>query len=102
MPPLKNVLRVIIIVAVILLIPLVLTIRDGGVEGVGWNWTLSDFVIMGTIMFLFGLAIDFAARRIRTPLTRVIAIAAIIFVFLALWAQLAVQAVSQFVDFLFS
>lgn len=39
------------IVALLLLIPLVLTIRDGGIEGVGWNWTLSNFVFMGTLLF---------------------------------------------------
>jgi hypothetical protein len=102
MPPLKNIVRIVIIVGVILLIPLVMTIHDGAVEGVGWNWTPIDFAVMGTLLFVTGLAIDFAVRKIADPLYRVAAVIAIVFACLAIWGQLAVGAVSQLVVFLVS
>ncbi len=60
-----------LVVALILTIPLVLTIRDGGIEGVGWNWTLFDFVLMGAVMFGIGLAYEFVARRSEKIVYRV-------------------------------
>jgi len=98
--PYKNILRVAIIVAVILLIPLVMTIRDGAVEGAGWNWTPSDFAFMGSLLFITGLGIDFAARKITRPVHRILAIALIALAFLAVWTELAVGAVSQMLAFL--
>lgn len=96
----KNVLRVAIIVGIILLVPLILTIRGGGVEGVGWNWTGSDFVFMGGLLFCAGLAIDYAVRKITQPTTRLITVLAVVFVTLTIWAQLAVGAVSQLLEFI--
>ncbi|HEY3294014.1 MAG TPA: hypothetical protein VGL38_01095 [bacterium] len=46
----------------ILVIPLLLTIRDGGVEGVGWNWTFFDFVFMGVLLFGSGLTYVLISR----------------------------------------
>ena len=93
----KSLVRIAVVVGVLLLIPLILTIRDGGVEGVGWNWTLGDFVAMGSLLFIAGLAIDFALRRFTTPAYRAVAIIIIVFVFLAVWAELAVDAVSKLI-----
>jgi hypothetical protein len=90
--------RIAAIVLLILVIPLVMTIHDGAVEGVGWNWTPIDFITMGGLLFLTGLAIDFAARKLTQPAHRIIAVAAIIFVFLAIWTELAVGAVSKLVE----
>lgn len=91
----KSVIRVGCIVGLILLIPLVLTIRDGGVEGVGWNWTPSDFLVMGGLMFMTGLVIEVAVKKLQHPLYRTIAVTGIMLAFLALWAELAVGAVEQ-------
>lgn len=52
-----------LVIAFILLIPLVLTIQDGGMEGVGWNWSPSDFIIMGAVLFSIGLAYELIAKR---------------------------------------
>jgi hypothetical protein len=78
-----------------------MTIHDGAVEGVGWNWTPGDFVAMGTLMFIFGLAIDFAIREITNSGYRIIAVISILIAFLAIWTELAVGAVSQLITFLF-
>lgn len=94
----QNIIRIIIVVAVILLVPLVLTIRD---HGVGWNWSPGDFVVMGALLFITGLAIDSAWRKITAPAHRAVAIALIVFAFLLIWTELAVDAVGQLLDFLF-
>jgi hypothetical protein len=99
-PIYKRVIRIIVVVGLILLVPLVMTIKDGGVEGVGWNWTLSDFIVMGSLLFVTGLMIDFAIRKVKEPLHRVIAVAVIVLAFLALWAELAVGAIEQLVTLL--
>lgn len=91
----SNTLRIITIICLILLIPLVLTIRDGGIEGVGWNWTIGDFIVMGTLLFVTGLAIDWVLRRFPDTVHRVIGVTFIVLSLLVLWAELAVDAVSQ-------
>lgn len=52
-------------VALLLLIPLALTIRDGAVEGVGWNWTFFDFIFMGTLLFGAGAMYELVARKMN-------------------------------------
>ena len=47
-----------VVIALILTIPLVLTLLGSGVDGDGWHWTLSDFVIIGGLMFGVGLAYE--------------------------------------------
>lgn len=91
--------RILIVVAALLLIPLILTIRDGGVEGVGWNWTASDFVLMGGLLFVTGIAIEFMLGQLTRPVHRVLAVGLIVLAFLAVWAELAVGAVSQLAAF---
>lgn len=98
--PIRNIIRVLFTVGILLLIPLAFTIRDGGVEGVGWNWTLSDFVVMGSLMTVVGLMIDLALRKITHPAYRILSVLLIVFAFLALWTELAVGAVSRLLTFL--
>src|SRR3989344_2050402 len=95
-----RIFRILIVVAALLLIPLILTIRDGGVEGVGWNWTASDFVLMGGLLFVAGLAIEFMLGHMKRPVHRVLAVGLIVLTFLAVWAELAVGAVSQLLAFI--
>jgi len=54
------------------------------------NWTLSDFVIGGFIIFTFGLLIAFAAQNIQKRSTRLIVIGIILLILLLLWGELAV------------
>jgi hypothetical protein len=91
----KSIVRIAFLVGLILLIPLVLTIRDGGVEGVGWNWKLGDFIFAGVMLFGTGLALDFTAKKLTNPVYRVIACTAIVVAFLLIWVEFAVDAVSQ-------
>lgn len=82
----KNIIRITIVVGLILLVPLVLTLLGSGVDGEGWHWTLGDFIVMGALLFGTGLAIDFAARKITHPVYRVLAVIAIVALFLLIWA----------------
>lgn len=54
------------------------------------NWTLSDFIVAGLLLFGIGLVIEFVLRKIRKANIRNIIIASIIVVFLLIWAELAV------------
>lgn len=81
----KNVLVILAIVGAILLIPFI-----GSQVSTEVNWSSSDFVIMGTLLFLTGLAINFALSRLKTFRSRLIACAVIVSVLLIVWAELAV------------
>lgn len=60
-----------VVIALILLIPLVLTLSGSGVDGEGWHWTLFDFVVMGALMFGVGLAYELVARTSEKTVYRV-------------------------------
>ncbi|HRN95834.1 MAG TPA: hypothetical protein PLD54_00115 [Candidatus Levybacteria bacterium] len=86
----KRLIRIAIIVGLILLIPLF-----GNIFTHEWNWSIVDFIIMGTLLFGTGLAIDFVSRNVKQPMYRMATVMAIIALCLAIWAQLAVDWVSQ-------
>lgn len=88
----KNLIRILIIVALILLIPLF-----GNVFVDGWNWGVFDFITVGALLFVTGLAIDFAVRKIVNRTYRIIAIILIVLALITLWTELAVDAVSRFI-----
>lgn len=79
----KNIIRVVLVVAGILLIPLVAMQFTNEV-----NWTLSDFVVMGTMLFITGTLLDLAIRKAGKY--KIIAAATIVVLFLWLWVELAV------------
>ena len=81
----KNLFIILAVVAAILLIPFV-----GNQVSSEVNWSSSDFVIMGTLLFLTGLAINFAISKLKTLKSKVIACAVILFVLFIIWAELAV------------
>lgn len=92
--PLKNVIRVALITAAILMVPLLLMVFDvsvpdpGSSTRDGVNWTPSDFAVMGTLLFVTGLSLDFVLRSAGKY--RVAAAIVIIAAFFWLWAELAV------------
>jgi len=87
--PFRNIIRVFLITVGILLIPLVLQLTIGtGVDGQGWNWTLSDFVVIGLMIFVTGLLLDLIIRK--TGKYRVALTILVIILFLWLWVELAV------------
>lgn len=54
------------------------------------DWSLFDFVIMGALLFGTGLSIDFILRKVKTVKNKIILCSLIIFMFLLIWAELAV------------
>jgi hypothetical protein len=85
----KDIVRVALITLGLLLIPLALQLTIGtGIDGQGFNWTISDFVIIGSLIFVAGILIDWARRSAGKH--RLIAVGLIVLGFLWLWAELAV------------
>lgn len=54
------------------------------------NWTLSDFVAAGVLLFGTGLLCELAIRKIKNTKYRFATITAILLVLLLVWAELAV------------
>jgi hypothetical protein len=79
-----------ILTAVILLAPLVAMQITRDVV-----WSLGDFLIMGVLVFACALAYELIASRTRRPLQRAVAALAVGAVFVAIWLELAVGAVSK-------
>ena len=81
----KNIVRIIILVALILLIPLVAMQFTDEV-----NWTLSDFVTMGILLLGAGLTYEFIANKMRTGTNRLATGLAVITGLVLIWMNLAV------------
>lgn len=79
----KSVGIVALVTALILSVPLVAMQFTSEVV-----WTLTDFVVMGTMLFVTGILIDLALRKLGEY--RLIAIVGIVLLFLWLWVELAV------------
>lgn len=73
------------VVGILLLIPLIAMQFTNEVD-----WDIFDFVIMGLLLSATGLLCEFALRRVRTTLNRVIICGAVLFLFFLIWAELAV------------
>lgn len=78
-----SVIRVVLIVAALLVIPV---LGNQFVEG--WNWSLSDFVIMGTMLVVVGSILELIFAY--GGKYKLVAAAVTLFLFLWLWAELAV------------
>ena len=76
----KNIIRIALATAFILLIPLLEK----------WPWTLSDFVIMGGLIFGTGLAYELIARKADSIVYRAAVGIAVATVLLLVWINLAV------------
>ena len=59
------------------------------------NWSASDFVLMGALLFASLSAYALLAARARKPAHRMMAGLAVGAVFVTIWAELAVGAVSK-------
>ncbi|WP_300439427.1 hypothetical protein [Christiangramia sp.] len=81
----KNLSIILMAVAGILLIPFIGMQVSNEVD-----WSSSDFVIMGILLFLTGLAINFALNKFKTLKSRIIACAVILLILFVIWAELAV------------
>lgn len=69
----------------LLLIPLIgLTITDE------INWSLFDFIVMGSLLVLLGVGISFVSNRSKNLKNRILYIGILVLMFLFIWAELAV------------
>ena len=59
------------------------------------RWSPADFAIMGVLLFAAGLAYELLAARAKRPVHRVAAGLLVGAVFVVIWAELAVGAVSK-------
>lgn len=55
-----------------------------------WPWTLSDFIIMGVLLFGTGLLLSFAFSKVKNFNQRIIIGCIILLAFFLIWAELAV------------
>lgn len=80
--------RLIIILAamsVILLIPFIaMQFTDEVV------WSISDFAIMGVLLYGTGLLCELVLRKVKTVQNRILICGAVVITFLLIWAELAV------------
>jgi hypothetical protein len=60
------------------------------------DWTLVDFLVMGVLLIGTGLMCELVLRNVKKIEHRVLLIAAILFGFFLVWAQLAVGLLSKF------
>ena len=54
------------------------------------NWTLSDFVIGGILLFGTAGIIDFVLRKVKSRRNRIILSVSVLLVLMLIWAELAV------------
>lgn len=92
----KSMMRVGKIVSIILLAAFL-----GNFTIDGWNWGVMDFVIIGAMLFVAGLGIDWTIKKFTNPFHRLMIILGIVALFLLIWTELAVDAVSRFVELVF-
>lgn len=54
------------------------------------NWTFSDFVIMGLLLFVSAFSIDFVLKKFKTLKSRLILVFGILALLVLIWAEMAV------------
>lgn len=59
------------------------------------NWTISDFLVMGILLFSTVFTIDFVLKKVKTLKSRLIVIFAIVILLVLVWAELAVGIVGS-------
>lgn len=81
----KSLVIILCVTMVVLLIPLIAMQFTHLV-----NWSGNDFAIMGILVLVTGLVIDFLARKVKAANLRVVLIIGVILLFLLFWAERAV------------
>ena len=54
------------------------------------NWSLFDFIIMGSLLISLSIGINFASNRANNLKNRVLYIGILVIIFMLIWAELAV------------
>ncbi|QIK80795.1 hypothetical protein G7069_03775 [Lysobacter sp. HDW10] len=89
--------------ALLLSVPLAMTWFDRAkAPGEGWHWGPMDFVIMGALLFVAGLAFETFSRKVKTRPQKWAVGLGILAVVVLIWIELAVNALSQFFAYLFA
>lgn len=83
--PKKRLSTILLGVPLLLLIPLIAMQFSPEV-----NWTLSDFVVMGTLLLGAGLLVELVLRKASQRRHRILLVITIAILFLLIWAELAV------------
>ncbi|MEJ0053118.1 MAG: hypothetical protein WDN10_00090 [bacterium] len=78
------------VVALILAIPLALTLLGSGVDGDGWHWTFFDFVFMGALLFGACLVYELVAETRNNGAYRTAVGLAVATAVLLVWINAAV------------
>ena len=86
----KNLIRVAIATGLILLVPLVAMRFTSEVK-----WGSLDFLVIGTLLFGAGAAYVLIASQLKTTQQRIALGVILLVTLLAIWAELAVDAVSR-------
>ena len=82
---LKMIIKILPMVGLLLLIPIIAMLLTDEV-----NWSFFDFVIMGVMLSITGLAIGIIIKKIKYYKYRNIFITIIVMIFLLTWAELGV------------
>jgi hypothetical protein len=91
----KKMIRNALIISALLLIPLILTIRDGNIHGVGWNWSAGDFLFGFIIPFTAALIFEVIALRLSKGSHQFILGVVIALGVCALWVEMATGGISR-------
>lgn len=89
----KRIIFIALFTALILMIPLTAMQFTDEV-----NWTIFDFSVMGILLFSTGMAYELITKNITNRNQRIAVGIALLFVFLAIWAQLAVGVFSKLIS----
>lgn len=81
----KRLIGILIVIAFLLLLPLIAMQFTSEVV-----WTSSDFVIMGILLLVTGLAVELVLRKVPTTSSRIVIVGVVLFLFFLIWAELAV------------
>lgn len=81
----KRIFLIGLFVGIVLLVPLIAMQFTESV-----NWSMSDFIMGGLLLFGMGLLLDFTERRISNFNYKVPVMIGVILLFVLIWADLAV------------
>lgn len=86
----KRILRIALIVALLLVVPLVFTLLGSGVDGDGWHWTFFDFVVAFILLFGAGLTYELVSRKMKNGNQKIAAGLAVLTALGLMWVNAAV------------
>lgn len=88
---LKNIIKIAVGTLIFLAIPLILTLTGSGVDGVGFHWTLGDFIFAFVLIFGTGTLFELARKKAgKNMLYKIAAGMAFIGLFSLVWVNGAV------------